>query len=118
MSCIETPLPGLILLPPARADLEQTFLYLARNSEARAVAFVAAVETTLTQLVEMPHLGAPRDFGHPQLRSLRQWPVQGFKNYLIFYRPFASSNGVEVLRVLHASRDAAAHLAADDEENA
>ena len=31
------------------------------------------------------------------------WRVAGFPNHLIFYRPIES--GVEVIRVLHASRD-------------
>lgn len=61
----------------------------------------------------MPHLGSPRGNAAPRLHNLRQWPVQDFKSYLIFYRPFASSNGIEVFRVLHAARDAAAHLSDD-----
>ena len=68
------------------------------------------VEATIKQLVEQPYLGSPRDYDDPRLHNLRQWPVQDFKNYLIFYRPFASSNSIEVLRVLHSSRDANAQL--------
>lgn len=118
MSRLDAPLPGLLLLPQAKSDLRETFLYLARNSEARAYAFAAAVEATFEQLAAMPHLGAPRDFAHAQLRGIRQWPVRGFKNYLIFYRPFASRNGVEIIRILHATRDLPGMLLianADDE---
>lgn len=113
MSRLDTSLPGLILLPPAKADLREIFLYLGSHSEQRAQKFLLAAETTFEQLIEMPFLGAPRQFLHPRLHSLRQWPIQGFKNYLIIYRPFASANGLEVLRVLHASRDITAHLEAD-----
>jgi plasmid stabilization system protein ParE len=30
-------------------------------------------------------------------------PIRGFEKHVIFYRPIA--NGIEVVRVLHASRD-------------
>lgn len=117
MSRLDTPLPGLILLPPARADLRDIFLFLAESSEPRARALAAAVEETFEQLVAMPHLGSPRDFEDARLHGIRQWPVRGFKNYLTFYRPFASRNGIEIVRVLHASRDIFSLLAdeADDQ---
>lgn len=110
MSRLDTLWPGLILLPPAKTDLRGIFLYLGRNNEQRALNFVDSVEATFEQLLEMPHLGSPRQFSHPRLHGVRQWPVRDFKNYLILYRPFASGNGLEVLRVLHASRDIKTHL--------
>ena len=112
MSRLDTPLPGLILQPAAKADLRATFLYLGQTSEVRAQKFALAVEATFANWVEMPHLGSPRQFSHPRLHGLRQWPVKDFKNYLIFYRAFASGDGLEVLRMLHTSRDSAAHLEA------
>ncbi len=110
MNIQETASPGLIVRPAAIADLRDTFLYLGQNSIERARNFVSAAEETFEQLVAMPHLGAPRKLPDSGFHNLRQWPVKGFKNYLIFYRPFASSNGIEVLRVLHGSRDLVAHL--------
>lgn len=107
---LETLMPGLIVRAAARRDLMETFLFLSRNAPDRARRFTDAVETTLRHLIEMPHLGSPRDFADSRFHNLRQWPVPGFKNYLIFYQPFASSNGIEVVRVLHASRDAPLHL--------
>lgn len=110
MNIQDTASPGLIIRPAARADLRETFLYLCQNSVERARNFVSAVEETFEQLVAMPHLGSPRQLTGSELHNLRQWPVKGFQSYLIFYRPFASSNGIEVLRVLHGSRDVVAHL--------
>jgi toxin ParE1/3/4 len=34
---------------------------------------------------------------------MRVWPVKGFENHLIFFRPI--DGGIEVIRVLHAARD-------------
>lgn len=47
--------------------------------------------------------------------GLRRWPIPGFRNYLIFYRPM--ENGVEIVRVLHGARDIAAALEEDDAGN-
>ncbi len=52
-------------------------------------------------LADMPGMGAPRE--HGGLKGLRMWPVRGFERHLIFYRPI--EDGIEVIRVLHASRD-------------
>ncbi len=110
MSRLDTALPGLILLPGAKADLRQIFLQIGETSEARAERFAESAGKTLEQLIEFPHLGSPQFFSHPQLHGIRQWPVQNFRNYLIIYRPFASDNGLEVLRILHGARDTKTHL--------
>ena len=51
----------------------------------------------------MPELGSTQQCLTRSLSDLRVWQVQGFNNYLIFYRPI--ERGVEVVRVLHAARD-------------
>jgi len=45
--------------------------------------------------------------------GLRRWPVPGFRNYLIFYRP--TETGVNIVRVLHGSRDITAALQEEDD---
>jgi len=47
------------------------------------------------------------------LASIRIWPVSGFKKYLIFYR--ADASYLEIVRVLHTSRDIRAILQSDDQ---
>jgi toxin ParE1/3/4 len=42
------------------------------------------------------------------------WRVRGFAKHLIFYRPI--EDGIEVIRILHASRDLAAVLDEDSDE--
>ena len=44
-----------------------------------------------------------RNFENPELKDIRIWLVKGFEKYLIFYR--AIDELVEILRVLHASRN-------------
>ena len=55
------------------------------------------------KLAEMPDMGAIRESPDPDLAGLRQWPIKGFRNFIIIYRPLES--GILVVRVLHASRD-------------
>jgi len=35
--------------------------------------------------------------------GLRAWPIDGFRNHLVFYRP--TDEGVDIVRVLHGARD-------------
>jgi plasmid stabilization system protein ParE len=42
------------------------------------------------------------------LRGIRTWRVPGFKKYLIIYRPI--NEAIEVLAVLHGSRNLRARL--------
>jgi toxin ParE1/3/4 len=51
----------------------------------------------------MPFIGSPRSFPSTRLHNLRQWPVKGFKEFLIFYH--VVNEGIEVLRILHARRN-------------
>jgi toxin ParE1/3/4 len=75
----------------------------------RPNAFQRAVQHAEQMVPDMPGLGAPRSFRH--LQNVRMWRVGGFERHLIFYRPTA--DGIEVLRVLHASRDLAPLLDED-----
>jgi toxin ParE1/3/4 len=53
----------------------------------------------------MPGIGARFDrVSHPRLNGLRSSQVTGFKNYIIYYLP--KPDGIELIRVLHAARDA------------
>lgn len=94
--------------PQATQDLIDlaTYLYLADPISDVSERFLTAAENEFLRLAQMPGMGTayPSDFGRSA--NLRRWPIPGFRNYLIFYRPVAT--GVEVIRVLHGSRDIAA----------
>ena len=58
-------------------------------------------ESEYVFLAENPMVGRARpEFAHAGLRS---WRVQGFRNYLIFYR--IGNDRLQIWRVLHGSRD-------------
>lgn len=91
--------------PQATRDLLDIAVHLAEESgnDDLAFRFLAAAESTFNRLAAVPEMGAVRDYGDERLEGLRMWPVPGFQNHLIFYRPVVG--GVEVIRVLHAKRD-------------
>jgi toxin ParE1/3/4 len=51
----------------------------------------------------MPHLGERCQFRSPQTKGMRMWLVDGFSNYLIFYR--VQGNMLQILRVIHGARN-------------
>jgi toxin ParE1/3/4 len=95
--------------PRARRDIIEQALYIGRDDPRAAERFQRAVQHAEQMVLDMPGLGAPRSFRH--LQNVRMWRVGGFERHLIFYRPTA--DGIEVLRVLHASRDLAPLLDED-----
>ena len=55
-------------------------------------------------LARNPGIGEPYSVRNPRLAGLRCSSVKRFPKHLIFYRPVPE--GIEVIRVLHGSRDA------------
>ena len=90
----------------ALRDLDELATYIQHDSPDAAIRFLAAAEASFILLATSPELGQRQEFHRPELAELRVWQVQGFENFLIFYRPL--ERGVEVVRVLHAARDIAA----------
>jgi toxin ParE1/3/4 len=70
--------------------------------------FIDALEKAFDHLSQMPELGALGNFRNPGLSGIRVWPLSGFEKILIFYRP--SDESLDVIRVLHSSRDIAGIL--------
>lgn len=85
-------------------DLDDLAKFIQRESPQAAIRFLSAAEATFQCLAAMPELGQRQSFGKKELADVRVWQVREFENYLIFYKP--SERGIDVLRVLHASRDA------------
>jgi toxin ParE1/3/4 len=92
----------------ARPDLVDIFVFLSRHSGPVAHRFLESAERTFQRLLESPGLGGLADFGEADLATLRVFPVRDFRNYPIFYRPV--EGGIEIVRVLHGSRDIEALL--------
>jgi toxin ParE1/3/4 len=94
----------LHVLPSARADIKASFDYLEEQSDLEtAWRFFAGVQESFERIEQMPFIGSPRRFRSSRIRELRQWPVSGFEDFLIFYR--VVSDRVDVHRILHGKRD-------------
>lgn len=89
--------------PLADADLDEQFAYIVRDNFDAAVRFLLAARRDMRKLAERPGLGPKREFGNPRLKDIRSWPITGFRNHLIFYRPI--EGGIQVIRVLYGARD-------------
>ena len=71
-----------------------------------AMCFVDNAERAFNQLVAMPSMGALLGLDELPYQDIRRWHIEGFDRLIILYRETA--DGVEIVRVLHTSRDIAA----------
>jgi toxin ParE1/3/4 len=87
----------LLKRPQAETDLEEIWWYIAQNNPKNADNFLDFILKQCLFLAQSPYSGKKRD---ELLQGLRSFPV---RNYVIFYFPL--ENGVEIVRVMHGSRD-------------
>ncbi|PSB40942.1 type II toxin-antitoxin system RelE/ParE family toxin [filamentous cyanobacterium Phorm 6] len=87
----------IVKRPRAEQDLLDIWDYIADDSFDRADEFLDRVEIKLQTLARNPGLGRRRQELLPGLQS---FPLG---NYVVFYREI--ENGIEVIRILHGSRD-------------
>lgn len=86
------------------ADFVIHYAYLLEHAGLdTAKRFRQAVEQTYTGLAKMPGMGSPAKLRKGKHAGVRIWPVRGFENYLIAYRPHRK--GIAVERVVHARQD-------------
>lgn len=90
-------MPVVVKRPRARDDLIEIWEHIAEDNVARADTFIDSIDAMLIKLAEHPLLGRARPELTPKLRSFP------FGRYIVFYEPTA--DGIDVLRVLHGSRD-------------
>lgn len=100
--------------PSADREIEALADYIAQDSPKTAFRFFDAVEKTFSMIGEQPKIGSPRYAHLHLLENLRVWPVADFEKHLVFY--LEHPNYIDVLRVLHSSRDIPEALR-DDPEN-
>ena len=87
----------IIVTEAADADLDDVWLYVARDSMAAADRLVARLMEASRPLRDFPELGIARDDLSPGLRALQVGA------YLLFY--FRRPEGITIERILHGSRD-------------
>lgn len=98
-----------LIRPKADADLEDQAYYLATHATPEiGHRFLASAHETFALLATQPRMGSQARLPQHDLKSLRIFPVSGFEKMLVLYRPL--EEGVEILRVLHASRNIRALL--------
>ena len=94
----------IVKKPAAWQNLVEHVDFLSQRNQDAAHRFIDAVEATFSFLADHPLLGGVCAFEHPDAHDLRRWSIRGFAHYVVFYRALA--DGIEVVRVLHAARDA------------
>ena len=78
-------------------DLEEIEEYISRDNHDAAGRLIQRIEEICNLLAQHPEAGDDRSELSPKLRG---FPIG---NYLVFYIP--TRDGIEVVRVLHGSRD-------------
>ncbi len=92
-------------MPQARADLVEIAAFIAEDNPEAAERFLHAAEAAFSMIASLPSLGRTFRFQSPAAHGMRVWRVEGFERYLIVYR--AGAARIEIVRVLHGSRDIA-----------
>jgi plasmid stabilization system protein ParE len=92
-------MPRILRTNAATEDLVEILAQAARRSPGLAGRRRAAFDKTLALLSENPGMGSRRLPGYPDVR------VFPCDRYLIFYRPLAAGDGIDLLRVCPASSD-------------
>ena len=83
--------------PQAEADILEIWDYIAEDSMVEADLWVDSLDEKLGLWATQPMIGRARDELAAGVRSL------AFGRYLVFFEPL--SDGIDVVRVLHGSRD-------------
>jgi toxin ParE1/3/4 len=90
-------MPTVKVAAAAEEDLRNIWAYVAEHNAEAASKLVKAITSRFAILRDHPHMGREQS---RLLVNLRSFVV---KDYFIFYQPF--DDGIEILRVLHSSRD-------------
>lgn len=98
-----------VVRPKADRDLEdQAHYYGTEATPEVGHRFLVAAHDTFGLLATQPNMGWQSRLTHPELRVLRVFRVKGFERILVLYLPLL--DGVEILRVVHGSRNLQALL--------
>ncbi len=89
-------------------DIAVYHAHLARESADAAARFLANAHHTFLAIADSPSIGRVWTSDRSTTKRVRVWRVDGFPKVLIFYR--AARGALEIIRVLHGSRDLARHL--------
>ncbi len=98
-----------VVRPKADHDLdEQAYYFATKAGPELGHRFLLAAHETFSLLATQPEMGWHPRLKNHLLASLRVFRVSGFEKMLVLYRP--SPDGMEILRVIHGSRNIMALL--------
>ena len=83
-------------------DLLDIATYVAADNVEAAQRLLDAIELTSNWICQFPLAGKRIRTARTQLAGIRMTPVQGFRDYLVFYVP--SEKEIRVLYVIHGAR--------------
>lgn len=90
--------------PLARTELAEQATYLEiEGGDGLADRFLDAAESTFRLLASHGKIGWQARVPHLRAKGIRVFRIRGFERLLVVYRP--TEEGVDILRVLHSSRD-------------
>jgi toxin ParE1/3/4 len=90
-------MPRILKRPEAQNDLDEIWWFIAQDSPDNADKFLDRIQDSCLTLADFPKMGVSRNEIKNSLRS------QTIGNYLIFYFPL--EDGIDIIRVIHGSRD-------------
>ncbi len=90
-------MPSVKIAAAAEEDLKEIWLYVAETNPEAANKLIKEITRRFAVLRDHPHMGREQE---KLLVNLRSFAV---KKHIIFYQTF--QGGIEILRVLHSSRD-------------
>ena len=98
-----------VVRPRADRDLEdQAYYYATAASPEVGHRFLVAAHDTFALLATQPNMGWHSHLRHEHLKNLRVFRVKNFERILVLYLRLL--DGVDILRVVHGSRNLQALL--------
>lgn len=92
-------MPHLIWTPPALADVQRLYRFLASNDAAAARRAVKAIRVGIKILAHQPHIGRPIEDMDPEFR---EFLIDfGSSGYVVLYRHESVGDAVYVLACRH-----------------
>jgi toxin ParE1/3/4 len=93
-----------VVRPKADQDLaDQAYYYATAAGPELGHRFLVAAHDTFALLATQPNMGWRSRLKPPALKGLRVFRVKDFERILVLYLPLL--DGVEILRVVHGSRN-------------
>jgi toxin ParE1/3/4 len=92
----------------AKSDLLEIWDYIADDNEKRADEFLLKIDQVINNLAQIPTIAKSRK---ELMEGLRSFPCG---RYIIFFTVI--TGGIEIIRVLHSSRDINPNFFSDEDE--